>query len=366
MPAVDGAAADPKCSWDQDETEVTVTVPCDGAVRARDVVCKFTSVTMVLAIKGQTVFHQPYLEHPINHLESHWQMDGEGSTRAVCVTLSKAAKKTWNKVFLQHNPRAEPITVDSVELAEAKKSDASKSATGKRRSRFPKPSLRLSLVVLLISVLLYNTAPPIYHLAQKCVGNDYPGWFCERFNNQESVWMQGLAWTKAVGWRYTNWRDGVEGYHRVGPNLLVGDLSMATASGTLSSLGVTHVVVVSQFGNTMKLFPSQFEYHVIPARDRPGSPLNRTFDAATDFIASGVTEGGSVMVHSHYGFSRAPTIVAAYLMRTKGLTVDDALDLIELNRRHTDPNQGFVKQLREYGACLKREGERCYSWSGVD
>jgi protein-tyrosine phosphatase len=48
------------------------------------------------------------------------------------------------------------------------------------------------------------------------------------------------------------------------------------------------------------------------------------------------------------GFSRSPSIVIAYLIRFRGLTFDEALEAVRLQRGCANPNEGFTRQLREF------------------
>lgn len=49
-------------------------------------------------------------------------------------------------------------------------------------------------------------------------------------------------------------------------------------------------------------------------------------------------------VHCHQGISRSATIVLAFLMLKRGMTLVDALKTVRDNRA-VHPNDGFVKQL---------------------
>jgi protein-tyrosine phosphatase len=48
------------------------------------------------------------------------------------------------------------------------------------------------------------------------------------------------------------------------------------------------------------------------------------------------------------GFSRSPSVIIAYLIRFRGLTFDEALEAVRLQRGCANPNEGFTKQLREF------------------
>ena len=65
---------------------------------------------------------------------------------------------------------------------------------------------------------------------------------------------------------------------------------------------------------------------------------------------------GSVLVHCIAGFSRAPTIVIAYMMKRMKWDIDRAYKYVQ-ERRVIAPNSGFLKQLIQYSDELKESIE---------
>ncbi|KAL8202232.1 UNVERIFIED_CONTAM: Dual specificity phosphatase dupd1 [Gekko kuhli] len=66
------------------------------------------------------------------------------------------------------------------------------------------------------------------------------------------------------------------------------------------------------------------------------------------------TFGHKVLVHCAMGRSRSASLVLAYLMIYKNMTVVDAIDQV-LKHRCILPNRGFLKQLRELDIKLALE-----------
>lgn len=64
-----------------------------------------------------------------------------------------------------------------------------------------------------------------------------------------------------------------------------------------------------------------------------------------------------VYIHCEQGISRAPTIVAAYLMEKHGWTAIQALEYIRSKRPQIHPNPGFQKHLLAHEILLKDEGK---------
>ena len=69
----------------------------------------------------------------------------------------------------------------------------------------------------------------------------------------------------------------------------------------------------------------------LPLLDGPGNDP-RDIEDALDFIHEVVTSGQRILVHCHAGRSRSVVVVARYLMQSKGLTAQAALDLIASRR----------------------------------
>jgi protein-tyrosine phosphatase len=78
--------------------------------------------------------------------------------------------------------------------------------------------------------------------------------------------------------------------------------------------------------------PMLFTYMHLRVRDSFFEPLTNHFDAAVDFIASKSEAGGGVMVHCYAGMSRSATLVLAYLLRERNMSLDDALVHVKSRR----------------------------------
>ena len=93
----------------------------------------------------------------------------------------------------------------------------------------------------------------------------------------------------------------------------------------------------------------------IPVRDVEWEHLAKYFDKAADFIKECEVDGGKVFVHCMCGVSRSSTLVAAFLIREKGMSATDAIEHLHSYRSKVDPNKGFRKQLEDYEIlCNKR------------
>jgi dual specificity phosphatase 12 len=82
-------------------------------------------------------------------------------------------------------------------------------------------------------------------------------------------------------------------------------------------------------------------------------------DQGVNFIKQGLEAGGTVVVHwylslflilcSNAGVSRSASFVIAYMIREQRMKFEEALAFVQNKRPVVFPNNGFIKQLREYG-----------------
>ncbi|XP_035661251.1 dual specificity protein phosphatase 3-like isoform X3 [Branchiostoma floridae] len=135
-----------------------------------------------------------------------------------------------------------------------------------------------------------------------------------------------------------------------------GDRSIAQDVSKLKSLGVTHVLNAAHGAiDVSKEYEKVgIEYLGVPADDVPTYNLKQHFEPAAAFINTAVKKG-KVLVHCHVGYSRSPTLVAAYLMLYQELTAQESITLIR-GKRFIGPNDGFLRQLCEFNDQLVEEG----------
>lgn len=143
------------------------------------------------------------------------------------------------------------------------------------------------------------------------------------------------------------------------PGIFVGDEGAARHKDYLRGLGVTHVLNTAeghQFGqvDTNQAFYASHNIRYLGMRlvDIPQEDISAHFDQAADFIDECLQLGGKVLVNCRMGMSRSATIAIAYLMIKKGMTVDDGLRTLRMNRA-VRPNNGFLLQLVQLDTKLR-------------
>jgi protein-tyrosine phosphatase len=103
-------------------------------------------------------------------------------------------------------------------------------------------------------------------------------------------------------------------------------------------------------------FPSTITYYQIKEEDLEETNLLQYFEKTFKFLDDARKNGGRVLVHCNAGISRAGTMITGYVMRTKKLTMAEAMEFAQSKRRNNpiDPNDGFMKQLKRYEDMLRR------------
>lgn len=135
--------------------------------------------------------------------------------------------------------------------------------------------------------------------------------------------------------------------------LFIGSLVQASDLNLLHQNNITAVVSIG-------CEPEPFDrvsYCSFPQYlDMPESRLLEIFLVTTDFIDSQLNRGNGVLVHCVYGQSRSATVIAAYLVMSCLMTLDEALDLLQEKHSSICINPGFLSQLdlffrrKEYSA----------------
>ncbi|GLB43722.1 putative phosphatases II [Lyophyllum shimeji] len=117
---------------------------------------------------------------------------------------------------------------------------------------------------------------------------------------------------------------------------------VATSSSFLQSHRITHVL---SLGCTPLSTDSPVSYSHLALSDNSLVSIEETCNLACPIIDS--AKEGRIIVHCNAARSRAPTVVAAYLMKQHEMTLKDALALIIRARPGVRPNPGFFRQLKE-------------------
>jgi len=144
-------------------------------------------------------------------------------------------------------------------------------------------------------------------------------------------------------------------YDEVFPGVLLADADTALSTVVLKDIGVTHVLNAAQghnsdvYGGYVNTNISYYRRHNIaflgiPAMDMPAFYMKPYFEEGAEFINNALKMNGKVLVHCQCGISRSASLVLAFMILKRGMTVQTALATVSA-RRNIFPNQGFMEQL---------------------
>ena len=104
------------------------------------------------------------------------------------------------------------------------------------------------------------------------------------------------------------------------PGIFIGSIHSAFNQDALMKNNISHILNASRIPAT---FPKHFTYLSIDIRDKDESNLLACIPASNIFIEAGIDAGG-VLVHCFGGRSRSAALVAAFLMSSRNLNLNDA------------------------------------------
>ncbi|KAI0697587.1 protein-tyrosine phosphatase-like protein [Cytidiella melzeri] len=131
------------------------------------------------------------------------------------------------------------------------------------------------------------------------------------------------------------------------PSLYLGPCSAASNKAFISANDITHVLSI---GSTPSKKVEGVQYHRLSLNDSPDSSISKVSDEACkiiDGVIGAKSKGkGRILVHCSAGISRSPTLVVAYLMRSRNMSLKAALAQVVKARSQVSPNSGFLQQLK--------------------
>ena len=110
-------------------------------------------------------------------------------------------------------------------------------------------------------------------------------------------------------------------------NMYLGSLRSAQEVRIYEELNIKHLASIGRelsvvLGDNMKHIQANVD-------DLPDSDLSMIFEDVHTFMENALEKGEGILVHCFKGQSRSATIVASYLMKTRGMTRDEAIAFIK-------------------------------------
>ncbi|XP_075995233.1 dual specificity protein phosphatase 8 isoform X1 [Genypterus blacodes] len=139
---------------------------------------------------------------------------------------------------------------------------------------------------------------------------------------------------------------------RILPHLYLGSQKDVLNKDLMAQNGITYVLNAS---NTCPKpdFISESHFMRIPVNDNYCEKLLPWLEKTNEFIDKAKVSNCRVIVHCLAGISRSATIAIAYIMKTMGLSSDDAYRFVKDRRPSISPNFNFLGQLLEFEKGLR-------------
>ena len=150
-----------------------------------------------------------------------------------------------------------------------------------------------------------------------------------------------------------NEEDGVERkifkdeMQPVMPGLYISGWKPASDKKYLTANNITHIVCCVDATNAER-FPNEFKYLVIKADDNVNQNIKQFFGKSNSFIRDALKTSGKILIHCGAGISRSTTIMCAFLINEFQMKAKQAIELCKQARPFCKPNDGFVRQLKDY------------------
>jgi dual specificity phosphatase 12 len=143
-------------------------------------------------------------------------------------------------------------------------------------------------------------------------------------------------------------------------NLYIGDFKSSMSKSTHNMYNIKSILCV---GNDMdNIFKTEYNYMKLEVEDSEDENILFNFEAVYNFIEEGLKNGG-VLIHCRGGISRSPTIIIAYLMKSRKIGFEEAYKFLSELKPDIQPNNGFMEQLRLFDKQVNKVVENVYKCS---
>ncbi|XP_007947535.1 dual specificity protein phosphatase 8 [Orycteropus afer afer] len=142
------------------------------------------------------------------------------------------------------------------------------------------------------------------------------------------------------------------GLTRILPHLYLGSQKDVLNKDLMTQNGISYVLNASN-SCPKPDFICESHFMRIPVNDNYCEKLLPWLDKSVEFIDKAKLSSCQVIVHCLAGISRSATIAIAYIMKTMGMSSDDAYRFVKDRRPSISPNFNFLGQLLEYERSLK-------------
>jgi len=137
--------------------------------------------------------------------------------------------------------------------------------------------------------------------------------------------------------------------------LYLGNKAAAASLEQLQSRGIDTIVNVGGGANRFEHLSTMQYLRIGRVSDRDDASLSEHLDAASAFIDRALADGRTVLVHCKGGISRSPTIVIAFLVACRELSLLEAFQVCRLARPAIRLNVSFKRELEQFELAIRGE-----------
>lgn len=141
-----------------------------------------------------------------------------------------------------------------------------------------------------------------------------------------------------------------ESLNEVTKGLFIGSQDAASNYTGLKEKEITHIFNAAI--HIDNFFPNDFVYKSEALYDEPTFDVTPYLDSSADYINDTLKNDGKMLVHCNAGISRSSTLILAYLMKWRKLSLDDGLIMVREVRPFARPNARFMMKLKEFETIL--------------
>jgi len=136
------------------------------------------------------------------------------------------------------------------------------------------------------------------------------------------------------------------------PTLWLSGCEDAYTKGFLQRARITHILNCAE---ELSSHPSKYHFvpesiHHIPLEDDETPEAAKQIQDAVAVLERWQSQGFTVVVHCRAGISRSATVVLAWLIQHRGMSLEDAWKKVVAARNFIRPNDYFMGLLRGYSA----------------
>ena len=116
----------------------------------------------------------------------------------------------------------------------------------------------------------------------------------------------------------------------------------------LEEAGITHIVSAARSARLN--FSDKIHYKRISIADdnikESPEQVMDLFLSTCKYLDNAISSGGKVLVHDWEGAGRSGVFIMAYLMRSRNISYESALEIVRTTRSIVKPTKSFVEKLR--------------------